>query len=42
MQETWLQQNLKESRDGKMSKIYCTKKVSFYVTKTEEEEEEDD
>jgi len=25
-----------------MSKIYCTKKVSFYVTKEEEEEEEDD
>jgi hypothetical protein len=28
--------------DGKMSKVYCTKKISFYVTKTEEDEEEDD
>ena len=42
MQETLLQQNLKELKDGKMSKVYCTKKISFYVTKSEEDEEEDD
>lgn len=40
MQETLLQQNLKVSRDGKMTKVYCKKKIGFYVTKTEEEEDD--
>ena len=40
MQETLFQPSLKVSRDGKMSKVYCTKKVSFYVTKSEEDEDD--
>ena len=42
MLSTLLQQNLKVSRDGKMTKVYCKKKIGFYVTKTDNDEEEDD